>query len=392
MARAPFSIFRRKSRDRATGREVIRHCARFFDDEGAVVRTRTLEATNKTAAALEAKRLLDKGEGIPSANPLALDFLADFWKIDSDYAKMKALRGRPLSYHYVEINAHVIKKHLSGPLKDVRFHQLTVPRMEKIVLAFAAAGMNPRSINYVIQSVRVPVSDWARRHRVPDPLQYLQRVAERPRERGTLSLDEVARIAALEGESPRVKAAILLGALCGLRMGETRGLEWDDIDEEAGLVHVVHNYVDDREGVKGPKCGSRRDVPLPDKVLEAVKLCRAVAPEGARFVLFNEKNPEKPTDKQVVERGFRAILAKVGIDDELRKTRNLVFHGLRHTYVSATRAVGLPDFAVMRLAGHKSLAMTERYSHAEKVVDYAVARAALNEVLSREPAKEEKRA
>jgi integrase len=161
-------------------------------------------------------------------------------------------------------------------------------------------------------------------------------------------------------------------------MGEARGLEWDDIDEKAGLIHVVHNWVDDREGVKRPKCGSARDVPLPDVVLEAVKLCRSVAPEGSRFVLFNEKSVDKPTNKQVLERGFRSVLKKIGIDEDSRKGRNLVFHGLRHTYVSATRAAGLPDFVVMRLAGHKSLAMTERYSHTENVIDFAATRAALD--------------
>jgi Site-specific recombinase XerD len=388
--RAPFSVFKRPSRDRSTGKEVVRFVARFYDDEGAIVKTRTLDATNKTAAVLEAKRLLDKGEGISSSDPLALDFLLDFWKSDSDYAKMKALRGRPLSLHYVEINASVIRKHLSEPLKGVRFHELTVVRMEKIVLKFAAAGMNPRSINFLIQAVRVPVTDWARRHRVGDPLQYLQRVAERPRERGTLSLDEVAKIAALEGESPRVKAAVLLGALCGLRMGEARGLEWADIDEEAGLLHVVHNWVDDREGVKRPKCGSSRDVPLPSAVLEAVKLCRAVSTEGSQFVLFNEKRTDKPTDKQVLERGFRRVLSTIGISDSAREERNLVFHGLRHTFISLQRANGIPDFAVMRLAGHKSLAMTERYSHADKVVDFAAARAALDDAIAAKAAGGEK--
>jgi integrase len=380
--RTPFSVFKRPSRDRATGKEVIRFVARFYGDEGAIVKTRTLEATSKTAAVLEAKHLLDKGEGIPSADPLVLDFLADFWKINSDYAKMKTLRGRPLSLRYIEINASTIKKHLSAPLKGVRFHELTVPRMEKIVLSFAASGMNPRTINFLIQGIRVPVSDWARRHRVPDPLQYLQRAAEHPRERGTLSLDEVAKIVALTNESPRVKAAVLLGALCGLRMGEARGLAWADVDEASGLLHIVHNWVDEREGVKRPKCGSARDVPLPAAVLEAVKLCRAIAPEGSQFVLFNEKRTDRPTDKQVLERGFRTILGKISIYDETRKTRNLCFHGLRHTYVSMTRAAGLPDFAVMRLAGHKSLAMTERYSHAENVVDFGAARLALDGALA----------
>jgi integrase len=386
MARAPFSIFKRNSRDRITKKPVGRFVARFFDEDGNVLKTRTLEATSATKATLEAKSLLDKGEGAAGADPLVLDFLADFWKIDSSYAKLKALRGRPLSLHYVEINALIVKKHLGEPLKGVRLRSLNVTRMERIVLELDAKGVNPRSINTVLQALRVPISDYARKHRVPDPLQYLGRVAEKPRERGTLSIDEIGKIIELRDESPRLRCALLLGALCGLRLGEAVGLQWGDIDGAAGMLHVVHNW-QAGEGLKAPKCGSGRDVPLPAVVLEAVELCRAVASEKTPFILWNDKSDARPMDKGALERGFRRILNRIGIDEAARKARNLVFHGLRHSYVSITRATGLPDFAVMRLAGHKSLAMTEKYSHAENVVDFAAARLAIDGAVSQGAAK-----
>jgi hypothetical protein len=104
---------KRNSRDRVTGKPVVRYCVRFFDDDGKVALTKTLKATGMTAAAIEAKSLYDRGEGKARCDPLVLDFLADFWRFDSDYAKMKKLRGRPLSLHYVEISAMIIRKHLA---------------------------------------------------------------------------------------------------------------------------------------------------------------------------------------------------------------------------------------------------------------------------------------
>ena len=386
MARAPFSVFRRNSRDRVTGKPVLRYVARFFDEDGNIVKTKTLEATSATKATLEAKKLLDTGEGAVQADPLVLDFLAAFWKVDSDYSKMKALRGRALSLKYVEINRMIVAKHLGEPLKGIRLHSLSVPRMERIILDLSAQGVGPRSINTVLQALRVPVSDYARKHRVPDPLQYLGKVAEAPKERGTLSIDEIAKIVELRGESPRLRCAVLLGALCGLRLGEACGLQWGDVDEAAGMIHVIHNW-QAGEGVKAPKCGSKRDVPLPAAVLEAVDLCKTTAPEGSRFVLWNEKDKERPADKNALERGFRMILGKIGIDEEVRAARNLCFHGLRHSFVSITRATGLPDWVTMRLAGHKTLAMTERYSHSENVLDFAAARLALDGAVSEGTAK-----
>jgi integrase len=241
MARPPFSVFRRKSRDRATGESVVRFVARFFDEDGNVLKTKTLEATSATKATLEAKGLLDKGEGIVQADPLVLDFLAAFWKVDSDYAKMKVLQGRPLSLKYIEINRMIVAKHLGEPLKGIRLHSLNVPRMEKIILDLSAKGTGTRSINCVLQALRVPVSDYARKHRVPDPLIYLGKVAEAPKERGTLLIDEIAKIVELREESPRIRCAILLGGLCGLRLGEVTGLQCGDVDEAAGMIHVIHN-------------------------------------------------------------------------------------------------------------------------------------------------------
>ena len=70
MARAPFSVFKRNSRDRVTGKPVLRYVARFFDEDGNVLKTKTLEATSETKATLEAKGLLDTGEGAVQADPL----------------------------------------------------------------------------------------------------------------------------------------------------------------------------------------------------------------------------------------------------------------------------------------------------------------------------------
>jgi integrase len=41
----------------------------------------------------------------------------------------------------------------------------------------------------------------------------------------------------------------------------------------------------------------------------------------------------------------------------------VVFHTLRHTYCSWEAIKGTPLFKIARLVGHKTTAMTERYSH-----------------------------
>lgn len=377
MKRTPFSVFRRSIPQRDGSRKTA-YYARFFDDLGRVVKTKALGAQTKTDAYLEAQKLLDK-EGRGSTNPFVLDFLAAFWKPDSPYAMLKALRGNPLSASYISINASIINKHLARHLNGVRFNDLSVTMFESIVLKLSEQGAKPRTINSLIQAVRVPVSDYCRKNRIPDPLQYLLKVKETRRTRGTLSMEEILGIADLAELDLRVKTAILLGAFCGLRMGEARGLQSADVDFGKGQLVVAHNYVN-TEGLKGPKWNSRRIVPLPDIVAKLIQECLGKRP-ASQYVLFNNCREDVPISSNPLERGFRAALIGVGISEEKRRERNLVFHGLRHTYVSLVRASGFPDFIVMRLAGHKSTEMMEHYSHIDSVVDLGKVRLSLDEAI-----------
>ncbi|HUX37858.1 MAG TPA: site-specific integrase [Rectinemataceae bacterium] len=325
--------------------------------------------------------------GTATADPYVVDYLQQFWSPDSDYALTKKRNGKPLSIGYIRISAYLVGKHLAEPLKTTRLSSLGVPQIEKILNAMAERGSSGRTQNAVIAALRVPVTHWARQHRAADPLEYLSKSADTPRARGTLSLDEIRKIIAIDDESPRVVAAVLLGALCGLRLGEARGLQWADIDRDAKTVHVQSNWVEGESALKGPKCGSRRDVPLPDPVLEALDLCVREAPYTPTFALWNEAKVNLPFSKKAIEGGLARVLRRIGIDDQAQVDRNLVFHGLRHLFVSLSRATGLPDFAVMRLAGHKSAAMMEHYSHSDNVVDFADARERMATALAPKPAK-----
>ncbi len=379
MARAPFSVFKRTSTD-SQGKKSTSFSARFFDPDGKVVRTKALKATSATKAHTEAKALLEAGEAKKPDNPLVLDFLRDFWKADSPYAQMKALRGKPLSARYILTSETAIRVHWTPYLEGVRLRALTIDLVEAAILDLSNKGKSPRIINVGLQAIRVPMADYSRRNRQPDPLTYCRPLSETPKERGILTIDEISKIVGMADENPRARCAVLLGALCGLRMGECFGLEPGDID--GNIIHIVHNWVDDKEGIKAPKCGSKRDVPMPAVVKEAIELCLSIAPEDSRFVLWNEKDPTRPCDKNMIERGFTLMLLALNITPEERKTRNLCFHGLRHAYVSMSRASGLPDFVTMRLAGHKSAAMLERYSHAEGSFDFNQVRAGMDATMN----------
>lgn len=373
----------------------VKFVARYLDAEGRVIRSETLEGV-RTVSGASAKALERIKDGITGENPEALGYILAFWTEDSPYALKKARRKKPLSVGYLYNNRGVVSQHFAPVLKGRGILDLTPAMIEKQVAKLARDGVGPRTINRGLQAVQVPIRWYCRMNRLAFPLEYVEKETESPRERGVLTMAELGRIIASAGRiggaprpadqvhgpgpqdvGPNVYAGILLAALCGLRAGEVRGLQYDDVDTEAGIIRVCHNWVNDKEGIKAPKTrGSVREVPAPDAVLRAVELCQAMT--RGPFVFYNVRRTDKPGGIATLRKGYVKVLRSIGIDDSEQERRNLVYHGLRHLFVSLSRNAGIPDFVVQRLAGHRTTVMMENYSH---IVDFAAAKAAMSAML-----------
>jgi integrase len=180
---------------------------------------------------------------------------------------------------------------------------------------------------------------------------------------------------------PRGRLAVLLGALCGFRLGEVRGLLWGDIGED--VITVCHNYQDD-DGLKAPKWNSSGVLPITATVRAAIDAVHKltidpdsedISPEPEAFVMESLECPGKPYGKTFFVKAFQKELEAIGIPGKWRKEgeppegyvneqqrRNLTFHSLRHTFVTLGRLAGISDLEIQALARHKSGAMGKRFS------------------------------
>jgi integrase len=116
------------------------------------------------------------------------------------------------------------------------------------------------------------------------------------------------------------------------------------------------------------KNGERREVPINATLRGALK--RIVRRVDSPYV-FVDREGRRFKD---VKRSFHSALRKVGIKD-------FRFHDLRHTFASQLFMAGVDITTVKELLGHKSLAMTLRYSHlapAHKVNALAILDGAMN--------------
>jgi len=152
---------------------------------------------------------------------------------------------------------------------------------------------------------------------------------------------------------------IATAMLTGLRVGELRALQWNDVDLVARRLHV-RRAADDKGKLKSPKNGRSRVVDLPDR---AVEVLRAHKDLRGPFVFCRDDGSilqrydcESASIEEVGDGPLARACCRAGL-------RRVGWHGLRHSYASHLVMRGATPTSVKELLGHSSITMTVRYAH-----------------------------
>ncbi|MGA2546426.1 MAG: site-specific integrase [Rectinemataceae bacterium] len=414
-SRIRFEIFNRPN---VAGED--RYYVRFFDASGDLICTRSTGTSTKSAASEAIAELLhtlplermarakkagyedeldaeEKLKETPSAQ-----FVADFWGPKSEYLSSRIDEGRPLSGQYVKVQRRYVARFITNSVtfKKTRLRDVTLVLVERWVREIKAGGADGNLVNDALNCIRTPLSWAKKRNLLDEPFDFkaISRPKEKNQARGVLTAvevrmlidlpvqsvwtpktgDEVARADVKprghlkggqtnEGPAPidlRMKVAVLLSELAGLRRGEIRGLRWQAVDFENRILHVEENIVPN-DAPKGPKGGSAGTVPISDDLLSVLEDLRVLAFKLGRFrpeeyVIFNIQ-PGAPVAEITIKRGFERALELIGIAEAVRKSRRLTLHSGRHFF--ATRlADEIGPRAAARLTRHRSAAAFDRYA------------------------------
>ena len=162
----------------------------------------------------------------------------------------------------------------------------------------------------------------------------------------------------------RTGVGVLLTAYTGLRLGELCGLQWQDVDVGAGLLHIQRT-VERIAQIGGGTCltvqppkteNSERWIPIPKEMLRMLK------PETRQPDSYLLTGGEIVPDPRAMQYRYKVLLERCGV-----RYRN--FHCLRHSY--ATRCVerGVDVKSVSELLGHADVRTTlQLYVHSS--MDY----------------------
>ena len=167
----------------------------------------------------------------------------------------------------------------------------------------------------------------------------------------------------------RLETLYIVAVHCGLRQGELLGLEWDDVDLEAGALQVRRTLSAAKNGPRftTPKTAkSRRSVRLTPTAVEALK--RHSARQADEMTKASDLYEDHrlvfaslvgtPLSQHNLTRSFKAVLKRAGLPPTVR------FHDLRHTCATLLLSRGYNGKSVQELLGHATIAITlDIYSH-----------------------------
>jgi integrase len=186
-----------------------------------------------------------------------------------------------------------------------------------------------------------------------------------------------AVLAALEGHG--LYPIVALALATGMRRGELLGLQWGDVDLDAGTLRVERSLEETKAGLrlKPPKTKrGRRTVTLDEKTVATmrahkvkmleVRLALGQGNIATETLVFGTIEGEPMRPRNLSKAWWRVVRAK-GLPQ-------VSFHSLRHSHASLLIRAGLDILPISRRLGHSKAAITlDRYGHLIGGADEAAA-------------------
>jgi integrase len=264
----------------------------------------------------------------------------------------KANRQKPSGIAAKEM---VLRVHLLPALGNKRLDGIKTEHVQRLKSSLEVKS--PKTVNNVLSALSIVLKkavEWDVIDRLPCTVTLL------PVPKGSTDFydfDEFERLVeAAQLLDPRTHLIILLGGEAGLRCGEMVALEWKDVDLVNRQLTVSRS--DWNGHVPTPKGGLPRHVPMTMRLAAALGEHRHL--RSTRVLCQDDL---KPFTRQIVQTRASRAAKRAGVLHGSPKSSGGCVHILRHTSCSHLAMRGAPARAIQELAGHKDLAMTQRYMH-----------------------------
>jgi len=370
MAHRAFNLYKRPTTK--NGKYI--YYVQFYDEYGNRLTARSTGQTSKAAAENWSYEQLRKGIIATDKNITFGRFAKTWWIWDKcQYVNGRRARGASISRAYVDSMKRLLDLHILPHFKDNKLQKINSRIVETWVMTLRGkSGRNGNAlshttVNHCLTCLKIMLKEAVRLEYLnKSPATSIIQLKEDQKGKSILSIDEVKKlfnednIDQIWKEDIRHYTINLLGASTGMRMGEVQALQLKNIKDD--YVSVVLNW-DRKYGLKMPKRNSIRDIPIPSKTSVYIRELISISPykEPDDFIFFGN-NGKTPIRNEIILKELYKAFEQIGISPEERERRNITFHSWRHFYNSIMRGK-IHDAKLRRLTGHKTLEMTEHYTH-----------------------------
>lgn len=306
---------------------------------------KTLEEQRQQAA--QAKAEAQRQQKAEAARSVTL---SEYWPIYLNASKLAKVDTKSARTWKTEEGtyAHWIEPVLGAtPIRDIG-----LDHWDRLLRVMVDGGLAPRTRQYACLVLRQVLAFAYSRRLVPYPPPQARDIGATIGRGGNkrtraLSVDELTTIleALAERDQPAYRFTYF-AALTGCRFSEAAGLQWRDIDLDAGEAVF-----------RKTKNGEDRTIPLPGVLVQFLKDLRNQGSIGGPVFLSS-----KGTAYTTTPQPFRDVVEALGLNEGRAKRDRVVFHTLRHSAATrmAKKGTSLPD--LQKLCGWKSPHMALRYA------------------------------
>jgi len=303
--------------------------------KGRRIKESTLKEKRDEAEQVLKRRLaeieLDQYHQEISAERLTIGDVCELVLADYRLRKKKELKIATWRFH----------RHLEKTLGVVWARRATTKHFVNYIEVRREKGASDASINRELAIVRrgytlAQQQDPPLVVRVP----YIPRLKEENVRQGFLEPEQYEQL--LEALPLKLKALFVCAYHIGSRKGELRKLGWPQVDLENGVIRL--------EGTQ-TKNGKPREMPITGDMWEWLEFQKKTCPKGCEFVFHGAKR--RPVSHRLD--GWNEACEAVGLG-------GLYFHDMRRSAIRNLKRAGVQDSVAMRISGHLTRSVFDRYN------------------------------